>query len=238
MDAGDFRRCDRSSKTSFLLATISMFALRARLPSLTAVSRQPTLVFLSTTQTRTVLGDHAQPLPPEPTMLDFSNSALGKQPPHTNSQVLSGDVPVGRGFPKAFRPTPFPDPSTIRSPLRYRLHCRSSRNNTMVQVTEPDGRSVGWFSGGSLKFKGANRSSYEAGYQCAVAAFRVIEGIVKEKGQIQVELYLRGFGNGREAMKIALLATEGENVRKLVSLIQDRTPIKIGGTRAPKARRL
>ncbi len=218
-----------------------MFALRASLPSLTAVSKQPTLTipircaFLSTTPTTTVPGKDEPPLPTEPTMLDFSASALRKQ---ANSQMVLNDPPVGRGFPKSFRPTPFPDSPTIRSPLRYRLHCRASRNNTMVQVTEPDGRCVGWFSGGSLKFKGVNRSSYEAGYQCAVAAFQIIERVVKEKGQIQVELYFRGFGNGREAMKTALLAAEGTNVRKLVSLIQDRTPIKIGGTRAPKARRL
>jgi small subunit ribosomal protein S11 len=108
----------------------------------------------------------------------------------------------------------------------------------MVQITEPNGRSLGWFSGGSLKFKGVNRASYEAGYQCAVAAFQVIKQVVQEKGDIQVELYFRGFGQGREAMKTALLAVEGTEVRRLVSLIQDRTPIKIGGTRAPKARRL
>lgn len=108
----------------------------------------------------------------------------------------------------------------------------------MVQVTEPKGRTLAWFSGGSLKFKGVNRSSYEAGYQCAVGAIRTIRELVREKGEVQLELYFRGFGQGRDAMKTALLAAEGEGIRHMITLIQDRTPIKIGGTRAPKARRL
>ena len=149
-------------------------------------------------------------------------------------------APEGRGFPKnPHRPAAFQESHQLpRSHLIYRLHCRASRNNTMVHVTEPDGRCIGWFSGGSLKFKGVNRASYEAGYQCAVAAFDVIKNVVKAKGPVQVELFFRGFGQGREAMKTALLAAEGTEIRRLVSQLQDRTPIKIGGTRAPKARRL
>jgi len=176
-------------------------------------------------------------------MLDYS-SQQPIQKPQPFSYGADDIPPSGRGFPKEQqgRPTPFSpgllSPPLLRSSLRYRLHCRASRNNTMVQVTEPNGRSIGWFSGGSLKFKGVNRASYEAGYQCAVAAFQVIKQVIMEKGDIQVELYFRGFGQGREAMKTALLAVEGTEVRRLVSQIQDRTPIKIGGTRAPKARRL
>jgi small subunit ribosomal protein S11 len=178
-------------------------------------------------------------------MFDFDNAKQPIQKPQGFSYPADDIPPSGRGFPKVpARPSQFApslflsEMGPLRSPLRYRLHCRASRNNTMVQVTEPDGRSIGWFSGGSLKFKGVNRASYEAGYQCAVAAFQVIKQVVKEKGDVQVELFFKGFGQGREAMKTALLAVEGTEVRRLVSLIQDRTPIKIGGTRAPKARRL
>ncbi|KAF9040626.1 hypothetical protein BJ165DRAFT_1350745 [Panaeolus papilionaceus] len=120
---------------------------------------------------------------------------------------------------------------------KYKLHCHSTRNNTIVTVSKPDGGCLAWFSGGSCKFKKANRATYEAGYQCAVKAFRVIEGVAKDT-PIQLELYFKGFGEGREAMKTAMLAVEGQSIRPLVCQITDRTPIKIGGTRSKKTRRL
>ena len=213
-----------------------MFAVPYRqcsssIAGLASTRRTLTKAFLSTSNSTTSRGPASSPNPLQPTMFDFDNTS---QTPRPFPYPVEDIPPSGRGFPKSlYRPAPI-----LRSPLRYRLHCRSSRNNTVVQVTEPNGRSIGWFSGGSLKFKGANRASYEAGYQCAVAAFEVINEVVREKGDVQLELYFKGFGQGREAMKIALLAVEGTEIRKLVSLIQDRTPIKIGGTRAPKARRL
>ena len=53
-----------------------------------------------------------------------------------------------------------------------------------------------------------------------------------------LELLFKGFGQGRDALQKALLTVEGENIRNLIIRLTDRTPIKIGGTRAKKARRL
>jgi small subunit ribosomal protein S11 len=220
-----------------------MFAVRPCSSSVAAAASRRRILSLQTANA--FLSTTVTPATPnaQRTMLDFDNGQP-IQKPQPFSYGADDIPPSGRGFPREqqARPSPFSpgllSPPLLRSSLRYRLHCRSSRNNTMVQVTEPDGRTIGWFSGGSLKFKGVNRASYEAGYQCAVAAFQVIRRVVMEKGDVQVELYFRGFGQGREAMKTALLAVEGTEVRRLVSQIQDRTPIKIGGTRAPKARRL
>jgi small subunit ribosomal protein S11 len=121
----------------------------------------------------------------------------------------------------------------------YRLHCHSSRNNTIVSFTKPNGSTIAWLSGGSTpnKFRKANRATYEAGYQCAVGIFQKIKEWNKNVEPIKLELFFKGFGEGREAMKTAMLAVEGEEIRKLVCSITDRTPIKIGGTRSKKQRR-
>jgi len=62
--------------------------------------------------------------------------------------------------------------------------------------------------------------------------------IWEKRGRIEVELFFKGFGQGRDALHKALLTSEGEKVRPLVITVTDRTAIKIGGTRAPKRRRL
>ncbi|KAH9482602.1 Putative 37S ribosomal protein S18, mitochondrial [Psilocybe cubensis] len=121
----------------------------------------------------------------------------------------------------------------------YKLHCRSSRNNTIVTFTKPDGSTIAWCSGGSTenKFKKANRAKFEAGYQCAKHIFGRILEYYHGHENFKLQLFFKGFGEGREAMKTALLAAEGDPIRPLISRVTDRTPIKIGGTRAKKARR-
>ncbi|KAM6495539.1 hypothetical protein JOM56_008245 [Amanita muscaria] len=129
-------------------------------------------------------------------------------------------------------------PSLYRGGLpRYRVHCHSSRNNTITTLTRPSGETITWFSGGSCGFKKGNRASYEAGYQCAIRMFKQLEELAN-KEPLEVDLFFKGFGQGREALQKALLSGEGDNVRTLIGSVTDRTPIKIGGTRAKKARRL
>ena len=55
---------------------------------------------------------------------------------------------------------------------------------------------------------------------------------------IELEILLRGFGQGRTAILKALTLPEGDKVRDVVHCITDRTQIKIGGVRLQKARRL
>jgi small subunit ribosomal protein S11 len=129
----------------------------------------------------------------------------------------------------------------------YHLHVYTTHNNCRVVFTYPSGKLVknGWWTSGSCGFKGANKSSYEAGYQCAVRAFKRIEEEItnpniKDGGISPVTLALKfkGFGWGREAVQKAFMTSEGDNIRSKVVTVEDRTPIKIGGTRAKKARRL
>lgn len=158
---------------------------------------------------------------------NFANS-LFDSPPQAGSQGFGAprkDAPRARS--KEFQP--YRHTST-----RLRLHCQSSPNNTMTTLTSADGATIAWFSGGSCGFKKGNRATYEAGYQCAVRVFQKIELLSQTDGDVKVDLFFKGFGQGREALKGALLSTEGERIRPLIASITDRTPIKIGGTRAKK----
>lgn len=53
-----------------------------------------------------------------------------------------------------------------------------------------------------------------------------------------LEVTLRGFGAGREAVTKALLGNEGRLLRGKVIKVSDATRLKFGGTRSPKPRRL
>ncbi|OAX39165.1 translational machinery component [Rhizopogon vinicolor AM-OR11-026] len=140
-----------------------------------------------------------------------------------------------------------PKKDALEPPKPYHLHVYTTHNNCRIVFTYPSGKLVknGWWTSGSCGFKGANKSTYEAGYQCAVRAFKRIEEEIttpnfKDGGVSPVTLALKfkGFGWGREAVQKAFMTSEGDNIRSSVVVVEDRTPIKIGGTRAKKARRL
>ena len=121
----------------------------------------------------------------------------------------------------------------------YKLHVFSSKNNTIATFTHPDGKPISWCTAGSCGFRKSQRAGYEAGYQCAVKIFQKIEEYMSVADHpITLEVLFKGFGQGRDALQKALLTTEGEATRMLIVQLTDRTPIKIGGTRAKKARRL
>jgi len=82
------------------------------------------------------------------------------------------------------------------------------------------------------------RSTYEAGYQCAVRVFKRIEEEIVSVPSMKLEVIFKGFGQGREAVFRALVASEGEKIRDHVNRMKDVTPIKIGGPKAKKTRRL
>ncbi|KAF7331815.1 putative 37S ribosomal protein S18, mitochondrial [Mycena kentingensis (nom. inval.)] len=121
----------------------------------------------------------------------------------------------------------------------HRFHCHSTRNNTVNTFTDPNGATIAWFSGGSCGFRKRNRSTYESGYQCAVRMFEKISATAKAQPDrpVTVELFLKGFGQGRDALLKALATAQGEDVRQRIVSITDRTPLKIGGTRARKKKR-
>ena len=126
--------------------------------------------------------------------------------------------------------------SFSRSGPAHRLHIQTTRNNTILTFTTPEGEPIASASGGSVGFKKAARSGYEAGYRAAFDLFgKITEN--KDKWRIQqIEVFWNGFGQGREAVYRALLTSEAAVTRALVKKMTDKTPLKIGGVR-PKKRR-
>ena len=66
--------------------------------------------------------------------------------------------------------------------------------------------------------------------------------LIKDKGFLrdmrEVEVIMRDFGKGREALGKILCGTEGRLVRQRVVKVADGTRLKFGGTRSRKMRRL
>lgn len=128
-------------------------------------------------------------------------------------------------------------------PRPLNLYVKSTRNNTIMSLVGkvPQNGQQGTFynvSGGTAGFKKVQRSGYEAGYQCAVKMFGVIDQMAEKDGPIAVTLLFNGFGQGREAMTRALNSPDGEKIRSLIVRVTDRTPVPIGGVRPKKKRTL
>jgi small subunit ribosomal protein S11 len=109
------------------------------------------------------------------------------------------------------------------------VHVQASFNNTLISITDPDGRMVCWSSAGSLGFKGSRKGTPFAAQQ---AALRAANG-ARDHGMRTVEVRVKGPGAGRESA-VRALATAGLDVR----LIKDVTPIPHNGCRPPKRRRV
>jgi small subunit ribosomal protein S11 len=112
---------------------------------------------------------------------------------------------------------------------RGQAHIHATFNNTIVTMTDPHGAVVNWASGGTVGFKGSRKSTPFAARQAAQKAARE----AMDSGMIEVDVYVKGPGPGREAAIRSLQAT-GLKVRS----ITDVTPIPHNGCRPPKKRRV
>jgi small subunit ribosomal protein S11 len=108
-------------------------------------------------------------------------------------------------------------------------HIQTSFNNTLISITDPDGKLVCWASSGSLGFKGSRKGTPFAAQQAAMRAANT----ARDHGMRTVEVRVKGPGSGRESA-IRALATAGLEVRT----IKDTTPIPHNGCRPPKRRRV
>ena len=108
-------------------------------------------------------------------------------------------------------------------------HIKSTFNNTIISITDPQGNVIAWQSGGTVGFKGSRKSTpfaaQIAAETCAKAAM--------EHGLRKVAVFVKGPGSGRETAIRSLQAAGLE-----VSGIQDKTPIPHNGCRPKKRRRV
>ena len=93
-------------------------------------------------------------------------------------------------------------------------------------------------SAGNLGFKKAGRGSYDAAFQLAAFTLKQIQEKGMHRDVKHLEVVLRGFGAGREAVTKALLGTEGRFMRARITSVADATRLKQGGPRGKKPRRL
>ena len=109
------------------------------------------------------------------------------------------------------------------------VHIKSSFNNTIVSITDPQGNVISWASAGHVGFKGSRKSTPYAAGMAAESAARQAQ----EHGVKKVDVFVKGPGSGRETAIRSLTAAGLE-----VGSIQDVTPQAHNGCRPPKRRRV
>ena len=107
-------------------------------------------------------------------------------------------------------------------------YIHSTFNNTVVTITDSEGKVVIWKSGGTSGFKGTKNGTP---FAAQIAAEQAAQ-IAIENGMKQIEIKIKGPGSGREASIRSIQATGLE-----VTRIVDITPVPHNGARPPKKRR-
>ena len=109
-------------------------------------------------------------------------------------------------------------------------HIQSTFNNTIVTITDKEGNTLAWASGGTEGFKGTRKSTP---YAAQLAAQKAAKKAMDEYGLKEVEVWVKGPGAGREPA-IRTLAATGLKI----TAIRDVTPIPHNGCRPPSKRRV
>ncbi|RUM29171.1 MAG: 30S ribosomal protein S11 [Aquifex sp.] len=109
------------------------------------------------------------------------------------------------------------------------VHIYTTFNNTIVNVTDMQGNTIAWASGGTVGFKGTRKSTPYAAQLAAQKAMKM----AKEYGLQEVEIWVKGPGAGRESAVRAVFASGVK-----VTAIRDVTPIPHNGCRPPARRRV
>lgn len=104
-------------------------------------------------------------------------------------------------------------------------HIHSTFNNTIISISDEQGKVIAWASAGTVGYKGARKSTpyaaQVASEQCAKACF--------DRGLRSVDVEIKGPGSGRET---ALRALQAAGLK--VESIADVTPVPHNGCRPQK----
>jgi len=107
---------------------------------------------------------------------------------------------------------------------------QASFNNTIITISDNEGKVLSWSSAGAIGFKGSRKGTPFAATQAAINAGHG----AKAFGVRSVDVRVKGPGAGRESAIRALQASVGLDVKS----IKDVTPIPHNGCRPPKRRRV
>ena len=109
------------------------------------------------------------------------------------------------------------------------VHVHATFNNTIVTVTDSNGKVLCWSSAGTSGFKGSRKSTP---FAASIAAKQAAKK-AKDHGISELKIRLRGPGPGKESA-VRSIRTEGFNVKGIV----DITPMPHNGCRPKKRRRV
>ncbi len=116
-----------------------------------------------------------------------------------------------------------------KSVPKGRAYIKSTFNNTLITLTDPNGTVIASGSAGTVGFKGSRKSTPFAAGQAAERVARK----AMDNGMRQVDVSVKGPGSGREA---AIRSLEAAGLSILS--IRDVTPMPHNGCRARKRRRV
>ena len=109
------------------------------------------------------------------------------------------------------------------------VHIQATFNNTLVNVTDLKGNTLGWSSSGKMNFRGSRKST---GYASQVVSQDACKKAMAH-GLKKVKVRVKGPGSGRESAVRAI-----QSVGLEILSIEDVTPIPHNGCRPPKVRRV
>lgn len=116
----------------------------------------------------------------------------------------------------------------IKLPIA-RLFFRAEFNNSIITLTDLEGKVIAWSSSGKQGFKGSKKST-------PFAAQKACEEIIEKMKTFEtstVHLVIKGAGMGRDAF---LKAVQGTSLQ--IETIRDTTGFPFGGARKKKKRRV
>ncbi len=109
-------------------------------------------------------------------------------------------------------------------------HIHATFNNTIITITDPQGNTLTWASGGTAGFKGTRKGTP---YAAQLAAEQAAKKAQQMYGMKEVEVWVKGPGSARETA-IRAIQSAGLEIKG----IRDVTPIPHNGCRPPKPRRM
>lgn len=124
----------------------------------------------------------------------------------------------------AYRPKKRKTKKNIASGI---LHIHATFNNTIITITDEEGKVICWSSAGASGFKGSRKSTP---FAAQLAAEKVVKE-AKDNGLKTLRAELKGHGHGKDAA-VKTFQSNGIEITK----IKDVTPRAHNGCRLPKSK--
>lgn len=111
-----------------------------------------------------------------------------------------------------------------------RIYLTATFNNTMISITDDQGKVIHWNSCGKMGFSGTRKSTP---YAATSTIEEVLNKAKDSSGLAEVSVYIKGAGPGRDSL-LRVLRNSDLEINKLV----DMTPVPHDGIRPKKRRRV